>query len=120
MYRVTAFAITCVVLGACSTTPRAPDVEATNVAENQYSVCLTESAARLDDGHSEAAWIGNAVAGACYPQFFQIQIADGDEEREEWLRAHALANAVSMYQQDLAQQTRLATQAVLAHRHRTQ
>jgi hypothetical protein len=106
----------CFLLASCASDVGATDPVATKAAENVYSVCLSETAARLDDGRSEAAAIGNAVAGACYPQFLQVQVADGDEAREEWLRVHAPPNAVSMYQQDLAQQTRLATQAVLRHR----
>ena len=85
-------------------------------AQDNYSLCLSDAAARLDDGRSEAAAIGNAVAGACYPKFRELQVADGDDVREEYSRVHAPPDAVSMYQQDLAQQTRLATQAVLAHR----
>jgi hypothetical protein len=108
-------------LASCATEPnKIPNPEATKAAEHQYSMCLTESAARLDDGRSEAAAIGDAVAGACYPEFHQIQVADGDEAREEFQRANAPQSAMSMYQQDLAQQTRLATQAVLANRGRTQ
>jgi hypothetical protein len=95
------------------------DPDATKVAESQYSVCLAESAARLDDGRSEAAAIGNAVAGACYPQFVRMQIADGDEAREAWLTEHSEEGAVLMHQQDLVQQTHLATQAVLAYRRRS-
>jgi hypothetical protein len=108
-------------LASCASDPnKDPDPVATKAAENQYSQCLADSAARLDDGRSEAAAIGDAVAGACYPEFHRIQVADGDEAREEFLRSHAPQNAASMYQQDLAQQTRLATQAVLAYRSRTQ
>jgi len=106
----------CVLLSACSTNIGASDPVATKAAENQYSVCLSNAAARLDDGRSEAAAIGNAVAGACYPQFRQIQAADGDEEREQWLGEHAPQNAASMHNQDLTQQTILATRAVLVHR----
>jgi hypothetical protein len=108
----------CFLLASCATDVGTTDPVATKTAENQYSVCLADAAARLDDGRSEAAAIGNSVAGTCYPQFLQVQAADGDAAREEYLRVHAPPNAVSMYQQDLAEQTRLATQAVLVHRQR--
>lgn len=106
----------CVLLSACSTNIGASDPVATKAAENQYSTCLSSAAARLDDGRSEAAAIGNAVAGACYPQFHQVQIADGDDEREQWLSEHSPPTAVGMHKQDLTQQTILATRAVLVHR----
>ena len=120
MIRSTIVACACVFLASCGTDIKAPDLQATKAAENQYSLCLTESAARLDDGRSEAAAIGSAVAGACYPQFLRLQIADGDEARETWLREHSQESVVLMYQQDLVQQTHLATQAVLAYRGRSQ
>ena len=118
MRPLTIGACACVLLSACSSNIGASDPVATKAAENQYSVCLSDAAARLDDGRSEAAAVGNAVAGACYPQFHQVQIADGDDEREQWLSEHSPPTAVNMHKQDLTQQTVLATRAVLVHRQR--
>ena len=118
MIRVTIVACACVLLGACSTVSYEGDPEATRVAQNQYSLCLTDSAARLDDGHSEVTEIGNAVAGACYPRFVQIQNADGDAAREALQRVYSPASAELMRKQDQTEQAGLAKQAVLAHRQR--
>jgi hypothetical protein len=109
-------------LAACSTTSYQlasyqGDPEATKVAQDQYALCLTESAARLDDGRSEVAMIGNAVVGACHPQFVKIQLADGDWTREEFQRENSPESAVLMHKQDEVQQALLAKQAILAHRH---
>jgi hypothetical protein len=122
MIRVTIVACACAWLAACSTasyqtTSFEGDPAATEIAQNQYSLCLTESAARLDDGRSELAAIGNSVASACYPQFVQIQQADGDATREEFQREYSPASAALMHKQDEVQQAYLAEQAVLAHRH---
>lgn len=118
MIRLTIVACAFVLLGACSTVPYEADRETTRVAEDRYSLCLTHSAARLDDGQSEAATIGKAVAGACYPQFTQIQIADGDAAREEFQRTNSPAIAALMHKQDEVQQALMAKQAVLVHRQR--
>ena len=116
MRKLTFGVCACLLLGSCASNPGEVDQYAVRAAQDNYSLCLSDAAARLDDGRSEAAAIGNAVAGACYPKYLEVQRVDGDDVREEYLRVHAPSNAVSMYQQDLAQQTRLATQAVLAHR----
>jgi hypothetical protein len=93
-----------------------PDLAATKAAEDGYSFCLSDAVARLDDGRSEAAAVAASVASTCYPQYLQVQIADGDAAREQWLRAHASPGIIIMEKQDRAQQTWLATQAVLGHR----
>ena len=116
MIRLIVGVCACALLASCGSDSNEPDTRATKLAEHRYRLCLTEAAARLDDGRSEAAAIGASVAGACYPQFLQEQIADGDDAREQALRAQSSPDAVTMYQQDFAQQNRLATQAVLAHR----
>ena len=112
-------ACACVLLTSCAGNPYEGDPDATKAAEDQYSICLAETAVRLDDGRSEAAAIGNSVAAACYPQFVQIQIADGDAAREEFQSAHSPGGADLMHKQDVAQQNWLATQAVTTHRHST-
>jgi len=122
MIRVTFVACACILLAACSTASYQTaayqgDPEATKVAQNQYSLCLTASAARLDDGHSDVAAIGNAIAGACYPQFVQVQVADGDAAREEFQRVNSPTSASIMHKQDEVQQAFMAKQAILAHRH---
>ena len=106
-------------LAACSAVPYEAyegDPDATKTAETQYSSCLTQSAARLDDGRAELTAIGNVIATSCHPQYVQIQLADGDAAREEFDRDHAPGAAAMMSLQDTAEQARQAKEAVLTHR----
>src|SRR5215471_2375887 len=120
MNRFVMLVCACVLLAGCSALPYDPyggDPDATKVAKNQYSLCLTESAARLDDGRSEVVAIEKAVVDACYSRFVEIQIADGDAAREEFMRAHSPPSAEIMHKQDVVEQDWLATQAIKTHRH---
>src|SRR5689334_8905024 len=119
MSRLTFGICACVLLASCASDPGMtyrPDIAATKAAEDGYSICLANAAARLDNGHSDTAKVAASVASACYPQYLQVQIADGDAAREDWLRTHASPGIILMEKQDRAQQTWQATQVVLSHR----
>lgn len=78
-------------------------------ARQAYSLCVTGAAARLDDGKSDPASVGQGVAAACsgaYARLSAVEIGSMFTENGQFYMADKMRD----------NETRFATKAVLTYR----